>query len=65
VKGPQEVINGLFFRPEIAEQFGRVNREPRTLFSYEFLDGRMTRTRIPLSYPLACAWLLHDQLTSP
>ena len=47
MKRPQEVLDGLFLRPEIAEQFGRVRRKLRTLFSYEFLNRWMTDAPVP------------------
>jgi hypothetical protein len=37
VKRPHKVVAGFFFRPEIAQQFGRVGAELRALFSDECL----------------------------
>jgi len=63
VKRPQKVLNGLVFRPEIAQQVGRIRRESGALFSNQFLNGRMAGTRVPFSYSLAFVSLLHDQST--
>lgn len=44
VKCRQEVLDGLIFRPKIAQQISRVVRERRTLFRNEFFNRR-----VPLS----------------
>jgi hypothetical protein len=49
VKGSEKVLNRLFFRPEIAQKFGRVRAELRALFGDEFLNGRVTGARVPVS----------------
>lgn len=51
VNRQQELLNGLFFRPEVAKQLGRVRREPCALFCDELLNGRITGTSVPFRYP--------------
>src|ERR1039457_1328977 len=60
VKSPQEVFDGFFFRPEVAEQLGRVRRELGALVSYEFLNRWMTSARVLFSHSLVSAGPVHE-----
>src|SRR5579863_2039725 len=53
----QEVVNGLFFRPEVAKQILRIPRKDQTLRDNQFLGSRKALTRISLSELVH--WILH------
>jgi hypothetical protein len=46
MKRLQEVLNGLFLRPEIAQQLDRIRGKSRALLKHKFINGGMARARV-------------------
>ena len=57
----EEVLDRFLFRPEVAQQLARVCRENCALFGDEFLNRRMTFSRVFLRY----GWILALNLHGP